>query len=93
MKQEEKFEIAVAAFEALLGKNKLWEEYLLNFNKYNPHGHSEGIYTNWKQWAVNIPPYRWIASAFIWEDTRPLHYAWKELDYMWLVWICENLNN
>lgn len=93
MKQKEKFEVAVAAFEELLSKYQLWEEYLSAFNQRRPGGVSTEIYTDWKEWASITPKHQWLCSAFIWENTRQKHNTWKNFDYKWLIWICENLNN
>ncbi len=65
MTKNEKFEISVAAFEALLGKNKLWSEYLMNFCHCQLNGDSAGIYTDWKKWLSFTPQHQWLSSAFI----------------------------
>lgn len=88
----EKHDVAVAAFEALLGRNKLWEKYMTNFNHDRLHGHSTEIYTDWKAWASFTPPYQWCSSAFVWDYTTQGNDIWKNLDYEWLRWICQNLN-
>lgn len=92
MTKKEKFDVAVAAFEALLSKNKLWEAYLLNFKQFNTDGDSTGVYTEWKKWANDTHLHQWVASAFVWNETQQHRYTWKELDYAWLQWICRNLN-
>lgn len=92
MTKKEKINVAVAAFEELLEKNKLWSEYLINFSRSHKISNLDGIYSLWKKWALNTPPYKWVASAFIWRETPETKYPWRELDYGWLIWICENLN-
>ena len=92
MTKKEKFDVAVAAFEALLDKNKLWEEYLMNFSKCKLKGDLQEIYTNWKNWASSTPPYQWVAGGFIWDSTPQGHTTWHYFDYDWLKWICKNLN-
>lgn len=92
MTEKEKFNVAVAAFEALLGKNKLWEAYLMNFSKCELKGDSQEIYTNWKNWALLTPPYQWVAGAFIWDETPQEHETWQYIDYRWLQRICRHLN-
>lgn len=92
MKQEEKFEVAVAAFEALLHENKLWKEYFTNFNHSKSYRIQGEIYTSWKEWLTNAPMYQWLSGAFIWDRTQQGHSTWRDLDYEWLKWICKNLN-
>lgn len=84
--------VVVAAFEALLEKNKLWSRYLINFSQSYHLSNSENIYSSWKEWALLTPPYRWVSDAFFWKETIETRYTWRELDYAWLIWICENLN-
>lgn len=92
MTKKEKFDVAVAAFEALLGKNELWKAYLLNFNQCNQWYKSDEFYTSWKKWALHTRPFQWVASAFWWHETPQQHCVWRDLDYQWLQWICRNLN-
>lgn len=93
MTKKEKFNVAVAAFEALLSRNELWEAYMVNFSKCQLKGDSQEIYTKWKNWALNIPQNDWISSAFFWQGTPQERETWMHLDYYWLQWICSNLNN
>lgn len=93
MTKKEKFNVTVAAFEALLEKNKLWSKYMANFRRSNKINNSGIIYISWKEWASKTHPHKWLASAFIWEETPENVYPWRELDYAWLIWICENLDN
>lgn len=92
MTKKEKFNVAVAAFEELLGKHQLWEEYLTTFNLRRLGGTSQDIYADWKEWASSTPKYQWCQSAFIWEHTPLGHETWRNFNYNWLTWICENLN-
>lgn len=93
MSKQEKFDVTVAAFEALLKERNLREEYFVTLNLRKFGGTSKEIYTDWKKWALQTQPYGWIECAFVWENT-PLGYAtWKNLDYAWLKWILRNLNN
>lgn len=92
MTKKEKFEVTVAAFEALLSKNKLWEAYLTNHNSHIPGRNKEQIYTDWKEWASSIPPYLWCSSAFAWDYTEQGYRIWMDFSYEWLLWICSNLN-
>lgn len=93
MTEQEKFDVTVAAFEALLVKNGLWKEYLINFRKSNPYRKSEEKFAFWKEWALPTPPFQWISGAFVWDDTPEGHLTWKEMDYTWLRVFCRNLNN
>ena len=92
MTKKEKFEVAVAAFEALLGKHLLWEEYLTTFNLRRLGGTSSEIYIDWKEWASITPKHQWCQSAFVWDNTPLGHDTWRNFDYLWLMWICDNLN-
>lgn len=92
MTKQEKFEVTVAAFEALLEKHELWSAYLINYSRSHQISNSEGIYNVWKEWALYMPPYKWVACAFVWSDTPETKDPWRELDYNWLIWICENLD-
>lgn len=92
MANQEKFNVTVAAFEALLKKNELRSAYLINFSKSHQISNSEGIYNVWKEWALKYPPCKWVACAFFWSGTPETQYAWRELDYEWLIWITRNLN-
>lgn len=91
MTKKEKFEVSVAAFEALLSKNKLWLKYLVNFCNCTLKGRSEEVYTDWKKWASLTPQDQWCAGAFGWNTTQQGRKIWKDLDYQWLIWICKNL--
>ena len=90
MKQEEKFEIAVAAFEALLAKRNLWRKYYANLDAHILHHGSDEIYTDWKEWAKRTPIHKWIKCAFVWNDTPQGYNTWRLLDYAWLTWNCDN---
>lgn len=92
MTKKEKFDVAVAAFEALLRNNKLWHEYLRNVCLGKNFDGSQTIYTTWKKWASNTPPYQWITGAFTWEATPQRHNTWRNLDYEWHRCICRKLN-
>lgn len=93
MKRKEKFEVTAAAFEALLGNNQLWEEYMKHFNRDQLCGQSEEIYTDWKKWARDTPVYHWVSCAFVWSKTPHGRNTWIDFNYAWLLWICMNLNN
>lgn len=93
MKQGENFEIAVAAFEALLRNNGLWEEYMKYFNLHQLDGQSEEIYTDWKKWARETHVYHWITCAFVWNQALHSRDTWKHLNFAWLLCICVNTNN
>lgn len=82
----------LAKFEELLVNRNLWSRYMINFARSYQISNSEGIYTYWKKWALETPPYKWIAEAFIWRETLESRYTWTELDYSWLIWICENID-
>lgn len=92
MTKKEKFDIMVAAFEALLAKHKLWREYYTNFKQFNTDGDSAGAYTEWKKWAYDTHLYQWVASAFVWNETPQDQKIWRRFDYEWLKLICRNLN-
>lgn len=92
LSRSEKHDVAVAAFEALLGKNRLWKEYMTNFNHSKLGGTSTEIYTDWKAWASFTPLYQWCCGAFVWQDTPQEHDTWRDFDYEWHRYICRNLN-
>ena len=93
MTKQEKFDVAVAAFEALLKECNLWEDYFVTLNQRKFEGTSTEIYTDWKKWALELHPSSWVVCAFVWENT-PLGYAtWRNLNYRWIKWVCRNLNN
>lgn len=69
MTVKEKLDVELAAFEELLRKRELWSSYLVNFCRSDKISNSEGIYNLWKEWALQTPPYKWVASAFIWRET------------------------
>lgn len=92
MTKKEKFEVAAAAFEALLGRNNLFNCYKKNFYLCKHLGSSDDIYTTWKMWAKDVPVHMWITGAFVWEETLQGHAAWHDIDYDWLRWLCANLN-
>lgn len=92
MTKQEKLDVTVEAFEAVLEQRKLRSAYLINFGKSYQISNLEKIYTLWKEWTLHTPPYQWVASAFIWEGTPERHCAWRNLDYTWLIWVSENLN-
>lgn len=93
MTKQEKFDVAVAAFEALLKTDKLWREYFTNITTSKPNVITNEVYTSWKDWALNTPTYQWCSGAFIWDKTQQGHSIWRDFDYAWLKWICRNLNN
>lgn len=92
MTKKEKFNVTVATFEKLLSQNKLWREYYANIGEQNVCMDEDKIYTSWKEWALSVPPYQWVASAFIWDKTPQENETWMHFDYIWLQWICRNLN-
>ena len=92
MTKKEKFEVAAAAFEALLGRNSMWKQYMQRFYLCKHLGNSDTIYTTWKKWAKSTPVHKWVKCAFVWSDTPQGHEIWRDIDYDWLTWICDNLN-
>lgn len=87
---QSEFDVTVAAFEALIRRSELWEEFLIYFNRSNPDRNLGEPYASWREWAFQTPPFQWVASAFLWDTTPQGRYIWRDLDYNWLQWICRN---
>lgn len=93
MKQEEKFEVAAAAFEAHLKNAGLWREYFMGFRKTHLDGSSSENYTRWKTWAIKQPMHHWVSGALEWDETQSGVDIWIHFDHMWLTWVCFYFNN
>lgn len=91
MIKKEKFDVTVAAFEALLTDQNLWNAYYVNFKETNGKDKSTETYTEWKKWAYATPPSKWVSCAFIWDETPQRHWTWREFEYRWLKRVCEYL--
>ena len=91
MTKKERFNVAVAAFEALLANSGLTKVYMDSFCCQRLGGQSDNIYTDWKNWASLTQVDMWLTAAFKWDYTSIDFESWRDIDYTWLRWICTNL--
>lgn len=88
MTKKEKFEVAVARFEAFLSAGNLAEQYFLEFREEWLDGDSDENYTRWLRWAKERKPHLWVSAAFDWQNTSKGVDVWSNFDHMWLTWLC-----
>lgn len=85
------FDVAVAAFEAILYQENLWLDYFLLFREEHQNVSRTQTYTEWKMWAKKRQKEKWLSQAFFWDNERIPYTKWIELDEKWLKWITDNL--
>lgn len=93
MKQEEKIEIAVAAFEAFLKRVNANAFYFQEWEKQNNYKGTANVFYAWREWAKKIAPYTWMYSAFTWRMTDQGFDFWHTRHCMWKRYLRDNLNN
>lgn len=93
MKQEEKFEIAVAAFEAFLKRVNAHAFYFQEWGKQNDYKGTANVFYAWRESARKFTPSLWVTFAFTWRLTGQGLNFWHTRHLMWKRYIRENLNN
>ena len=85
------FDVLVAAFEALLNKHDVHQEYFSEFARCHSYSDKVDIYREWKRWANDGIPTCWIDDAFIWKNTKCGSEFWNLIAESWKLYYNLNL--
>lgn len=92
MTREEKFNVAVAAFEAFLKKGNAHTSYFQEWEKRKDYHGTANVFYAWREWAKSEKPSSWIIGAFVWRETDRGRTYWSTLHLAWKRYLKDNLN-
>lgn len=93
MTKKEKFNVAVAVFEAFLKRVNANTLYFKEWEEQNEYKGTTNVFYAWREWAKRWHPYLWISSAFTWNETDQGLNFWHTRHCMWKRYLKDNLNN
>lgn len=93
MTEKEKFDVAVAAFEAFLKKTNAHGSYFHEWEEQNEYQGTANVFYAWREWAKRWHPSLWISSAFAWIETSQGSNFWRTMHCTWKRYLKDNLNN
>ena len=91
MTKKEKFDVAVAAFEAFLKRENAYGSYFREWEVQNEYQGTANVFYAWREWAKRWDPSLWIQSAFTWSKTNQGIDFWYTRQCEWVICMRENL--
>lgn len=93
MRQEEKFEKAVEAFEKLLKSRNVYYIYMATFYEQYTDELCCNLYQCWREWCDNVKPANWISFVKDTDYNPNRIIDWHSINNEWMIWIAANINN
>lgn len=88
--EQQSYEIAAAAFRALLKKRGLYQWYFQSWKQDHWITGNMPESIAWENWAIREDIVDWVSNAFIWNTSTVPSSIWRALDIEWIKWISDN---